>query len=1092
MKTKLFFLKKKLLLFLFLFFSIVGFSQTTLVEYNFNSNTLAGSNINGSLLTSPTLKYFNSSGVEIAPIYSGGTLKAVNNNDYLEISIDTRGFSNISVSLDGFFSATGVVGSGTWYLTMNPNSDTLPNTYTNVNDVSMTSFFGSTGENSLSAFLNNTADNKQYLKLRIRASDFLFIAWNASLRLDNIKITAGNPKIKLYTDGNVHIPHLSAASTLFTTDFGTRQTTDAGLSRTFRVRNFQGTAGTQLNISNITVTGLNPGDFTVTPISLSEIEVSSSDTGIPFKTFTISFLPLADGIRTAEINVYSNSAPSPYIFTVVGTGASCTLVSGTYAQNTMATGSQTLVANYVVGDLIGGVANPGASNTLGTRLYPSGNLYTSSSTSWYVRGTAEKEVIFGGLTGLNIANQKNVSINFNVGAFTTNDTGVSNAATIDLYVWNPTVSQWSKEMHLKGADTYWLFGTQTNYYQYNFIGGAEFLSTYDGDNSASESINTSSVKYKNFKLVIPVSSNIQNLIFKIVAKTDGNTKLWLLDDVRVLTDNAVLRTFTTGNVWSPSPPTANEKALIQGSYTVPNTNLSICECEVSTTGSVTIPANRTLTVRNKITNNGNGDNFTIQTGGNLIQTLETSTNSGMITAERAVTDMDNVLATQMDYVYWSTPVTGQNLQAFSPGTPASQILKYNEYDDYFSLATGNFVAGKGYAFSAEVNATYPENPTGYNKTYKFKGVPNNGIIDIAAARSPNTGAVVHGYNLIGNPYPSNLSFPQFYALNSTKIYNTAWFWTNNFYTPNQQGSGYSGNNYAIFNGTGGVSATGSASSNPSNTNNNTNVPNGIIPVGQGFIVQVRNVGNTTLQFRNMNGANAMRVSTTGSFFNKNQNETNRFWLKLVSPSDIANTVLIGYIPDATDEFEQDYDAETMGMSSDLMYSILEDKKLLIQGKSAFKKEDKISLGANFFNNGTYTISLMLSEGIFIGNQDIYLKDNQLNIYTNLKQGSYTFDATKGIDENRFEIVYQSESTLTTQNLTKSNVQIYRENNDFILKSSAKTINEVEVYEMSGKLVQRQLPKSKNAIISSSSLLDGIYIVKLILENGEVVTKKIRK
>ena len=84
----------------------------------------------------------------------------------------------------------------------------------------------------------------------------------------------------------------------------------------------------------------------------------------------------------------------------------------------------------------------------------------------------------------------------------------------------------------------------------------------------------------------------------------------------------------------------------------------------------------------------------------------------------------------MDYLYWSAPVTGQGLKAFSPGTPDNRIFQYNEPNDLFKavpLATEpNFVPGKGYAFRAE-SGTGISNP--YSKTYKFKGVPNNGFIE---------------------------------------------------------------------------------------------------------------------------------------------------------------------------------------------------------------------------------------------------------------------------------------------------------------------------------------------------------------------------
>src|SRR5690606_10107749 len=114
------------------------------------------------------------------------------------------------------------------------------------------------------------------------------------------------------------------------------------------------------------------------------------------------------------------------------------------------------------------------------------------------------------------------------------------------------------------------------------------------------------------------------------------------------------------------------------------------------------------------------------------------------------------------------------------------------------------------------------------------------------------------------------------------------------------------------------------------------------------------------------------VKNSGVFYSKDDDQKDRYWLKLVSPSNVANTMLVGYVPGATDGFEQDFDAESFGMSSDLFYSVMDDKKLLIQGKSNFRTEDKIILGANFFSSESYTISLMTAEGIFSNGQTIYL------------------------------------------------------------------------------------------------------------------------
>jgi hypothetical protein len=115
-----------------------------------------------------------------------------------------------------------------------------------------------------------------------------------------------------------------------------------------------------------------------------------------------------------------------------------------------------------------------------------------------------------------------------------------------------------------------------------------------------------------------------------------------------------------------------------------------------------------LTVEEKVVNENTGtgaaDQFVLlssteNSNANYLQNSNTPNTSadGVMRAERRVTDMDNVLSgtnAQMDYVYWSAPVAGQDLQAFSPGTPANRIYQYNEPTDLFVKATGNFVPAK--------------------------------------------------------------------------------------------------------------------------------------------------------------------------------------------------------------------------------------------------------------------------------------------------------------------------------------------------------------------------------------------------------------
>lgn len=563
----------------------------------------------------------------------------------------------------------------------------------------------------------------------------------------------------------------------------------------------------------------------------------------------------------------------------------------------------------------------------------------------------------------------------------------------------------------------------------------------------------------------------------------------------IFTGNSVANTnyWNLAENWSENSLPSPDKCVIipSGKTVIVNmSNAAAKSVKVESGGKLTISANQTLTVQDAIINQGNPADFTVASDGNLIQINPSKTiNSGSITAERDIVNLRFMPGVNVDYIYWSSPVEGQLTKGstgFSPGTPNNVFFEYRESNDrFYQTPDAVFVPGKGYAVRAEGNLGNT-----YSKTYRFSGLPVNGDVAIPVTRSANTGTdleVVHGYNMVGNPYPSNINFDQLFAANSDLIYNAAWFWINSSYTQYQQGSSYSGNNYAVYNGTGGNPAT-SFSAVPAAVIN----PNGIIKVGQGFLVQKKDFSSGDLLFKNSYGEDRnLRVGTNGVFYYKNNTPKNRFNLQLIASDQSINSLLIGYVEGATDDFEKDYDAATSVLSSNLFYSSLNDKRLLIQGKSTFKVQDKVKLGVNFFQDGTYTISSVNREGIFGEQQNIYLKDSKSGIITNLSLGSYTFTSNLGEDNSRFEIVYESQTTLSADALSADEITVYRAGTDFVIKSAAKKITGVEMFDAVGRMIHQKLTNQKEVRIDSKSLSNGIYILK-ISQGEHVTTKKIIK
>lgn len=1090
-------MKKQLLILLTLLVGVISYAQNTLVHYKVEGNLSPESGYDVGLAPDLT----KSSGMG----YNGGNtqLQTNDSNEYAELSINTIGRTNLTLS----FYISIASGWGDW--TVYTDNGTGGVVETQVGGINRLGFLVGNAR-TINIAIPDTALNKGLVKFRIQSSfgSFLGIQAGTNLRLDDIKILSGSPSIKVYSDANAFIQHLSPASILLNTDFGTVQTTAAtAITKTFRVRNFKGEPTSQLNISNIEVSGVNAGDFSVSPTSISNIAVTDSDTGnsSTYKTFNISFLPQGDGIRTAEITLTSNAAPSPYTFTVIGVGASCTLVVSNYAENQMSFGgSPTLFAKHVnddspivIGDLIGGTSCVPSPNI--GRLYPSRNswgkcvndinLYNSPSQSLIVTGTP-KEIEFGGPLGLDVSKQKNVSIQFNIAAFgKSRDRGVNSNAYITLSVLKPDGVTWSEEMKLLGSDT------AGNYFNYAFGNGDVFTGSYDGNNLATQANNIdggwfgTSYTFRAMKLDFP-SVNLQRLKFRIKAYTPDDQGMWLIDDVRVVTSNSEYRTYRADGKWANSdnvvvtdPVEAtksfkNYKAIIKGNYTVPAQGLTICECEVEDGTTLNIPQNTVMAVRGNIFNKGDGTNFTVADGGNLLQVENGAINTGNITAQKEFTFTDGSVAAndRRQYNYVISPVVGQNIKTIYAGNPA--VIAYNESTNYFVNSNGNYIPGKGFGVKEPTKAAVSASTV----TANYVGVPYNGILNYPLEFTTGKTDANQGYNLVGNPYPSNLNIEALYDANTSKIGATFYFWDNRGNTEYAQlGSNYGGDNYAKYNAVAdtGVGTGVKAPSVPGVGR----VPNRYVKVGTGFLVQaLKTAKGQTLDFNNtMRSADNSGPGFLGR--SGQSQEKDRYWLTLKTPSDLEFMNAVVYLANGSKAFGPE-DTETFGGSDDI-FTIADEKKLAIQGRHLFTDTDEVELGMSLFRSGEHTISIYDKEGVFANGQSIYLKDREKGIITNLSEGSYTFTANAGQYSGRFQILYRPETTLATDAAVKDDVLVYRDGEDFVVKSKTKKITNVQVYDMNGRLIITLQPNNTKTIINATQLQHGMYILKI--SQGDMVT-----
>lgn len=514
--------------------------------------------------------------------------------------------------------------------------------------------------------------------------------------------------------------------------------------------------------------------------------------------------------------------------------------------------------------------------------------------------------------------------------------------------------------------------------------------------------------------------------------------------------NNLITTVWNGTSWNNGTPSATINAIIDAPYsTASNTQF--------TAKNITINKNAVLEITSGNTINTN--DVTIKNDGNLIQ------RDGSILGYTGTFNVRKTATSEAGkYAFWSSPVDSQNLNnIYESGAAPEFITEYTTATDYFVNAVSTTsLFGKGYSIKTPLTNFL-------NTSLKFTGIPNNGTQTFTMSTTGN------GFNLVGNPYPSNLDLTAFYNTNVGRISNTFYFWdnTSNSVTV-QSGATTSNVGYATYNA---ASQVWSPAPNVSviPTENS-------VKIGQGFIVKATNTADNLLSFNN-----SMRVATPSTFFNKNNSATEgKFWLRLNSSYNTNNTFAVAYLDNASNTVDQ-YDSKAIGTGSDAFYTLASAQKLIIQGRESFNINDVVPIGAKHFQNGDFTISLAQKTGIFDNGQAIYLHDKLTGIYTNLQNNTYSFSANSGEIPNIFEIVYKL-STLSTSETEKNSFEIYKNGEDFFVRND-KNIDSVIVYDAAGRKVQTISGGSKEVKITLTT--KGVYVVKAISE-GKDYTKKIIK
>jgi hypothetical protein len=526
-----------------------------------------------------------------------------------------------------------------------------------------------------------------------------------------------------------------------------------------------------------------------------------------------------------------------------------------------------------------------------------------------------------------------------------------------------------------------------------------------------------------------------------------------------------LTTTWNGSGWSNGVPTSDTDAIILSNYNA-SPNISACSLTINNNAVVTIPSGTNVTLNAPII--VTSGSFTLENNANLIQTNKNSINSGAITVNRN----SNPLF-RLDYTMWSSPVTNQNLLAFSPLTSVSPLSRFYTYNSATNLyntianpSATTFTNGTGYLIRMPNTwidfVPLPGTPaTPASWAGVFNGVPNNGTVTLGSPVALTSDK----YYAVGNPYPSTISAAAFLSGNNTD--GVLYFWRKSNGIANTTSA------YATWTTLGTAGST--------NAPNNV-APDGTIAVGQGFIVKT-GVAETTLNF-----TNAMR---TLFFKTKKSADKSRVWLNLTNTSGAFSQALVGYVDGATNGFDNGIDGKYINDSPIALTSSINNEEYTIQGRPTFDASDVVALNFKTDVAGDYNIAIDHVDGLFSGSQDIYLVDSKTGTETNLKTSAYPFTATVGVDNTRFSLRFQKTLKVDAAVFNDNSVTVYKNKETLYINSGAMAIANIKVFDIQGRLIaERKNVNANSATISTLKTPQQVLIVKVTGLDNAVVSKKI--
>jgi len=309
-----------------------------------------------------------------------------------------------------------------------------------------------------------------------------------------------------------------------------------------------------------------------------------------------------------------------------------------------------------------------------------------------------------------------------------------------------------------------------------------------------------------------------------------------------------------------------------------------------------------------------------------------------------------------------------------------------------------------------------------------------------------------GWNFIGNPYPSPISWTELKNANSGVMDATAYIWK-----PSSATAG----SWQAYNGGSSVGGAGD-----------------VIAEGQGFFILKNNPGTTALSFDN-----SMRYYSLSPVFYKTDLVPDEIRLTLTEGVDTAE--ILSYTQrGASKGYDPDIDGPMppaiSGTNANNFAFVSEGRKYLINVFDNITDGLEIPLAIHAANAGNYTIG---AGALNVDKYPVFLLDKETNTYFDLAAQNVTFTSQGNEDKSNYSIVFKKDVFAPA-----NNVNIYGKTGAIVVEQAAGNIPvSIRVTNILGQEIFKTTTTENSVTLPIE--VSAIYLVS-VTQNGVETIKKV--